>query len=379
MRHQVRDFGESGEKEMNINAAFRFHSVGQGLFYSGLLNKKGNNGHSVFSFVYDCGTDSSPVFLQREIDDYKLLLPTVGGTKQKKLDLLVVSHLHDDHVNGLEYLLKDIEVDTVIMPYTNDGLKLLARMESHSNQEFLQVFYADPVSWFLSKGVHRILLIGSEEILEEQDDSVDDRHQYNEKPDFYLDQESILKIDYIAETEIAFLRNKTKVKYNIFNWKFLFENLKLKNNKENQYIQIVEEFKQKKCLTLEQISKSELLIKDLRKQVKAVFTGGVEINRTSVVMLHRPVMPVLTCIFDFYQIKRKIGHMKHFYEMYCGDSFIYDTIVETFLTGDIEIKDNEHLELFDERIEEDKSYLLIQYPHHGSKNKKIIIYNILLT
>ncbi len=63
--------------------------------------------------------------------------------------------------------------------------------------------------------------------------------------------------------------------------------------------------------------------------------------------------------------------MKYFYEMYCGDSFIYDTIVETFLTGDIEIKDNEHLELFDERIEEEKSYLLIQFPHHGSENKNI--------
>lgn len=37
-----------------------------------------------------------------------------------------------------------------------------------SNDEFLQAFYTDPIAWFLSKGVHRILLIGSEEITEGQ-------------------------------------------------------------------------------------------------------------------------------------------------------------------------------------------------------------------
>lgn len=84
-------------------------------------------------------------FLQREIDDYKLLLKTVKGGRNKKLNLLVISHLHDDHVNGLEYLLKDIDVDTVVMPYVSEDIKLIARLESERDSDFLRTFYIDPV------------------------------------------------------------------------------------------------------------------------------------------------------------------------------------------------------------------------------------------
>lgn len=63
----------------------------------------------------DCGTESARSFLQREIDDCKLLLPVTGENRHKELNLLVISHLHDD-----------------------------------------------PVGWFSSKGVHRIYFIGSE-------------------------------------------------------------------------------------------------------------------------------------------------------------------------------------------------------------------------
>lgn len=203
---------------MSIKGFFRFHNVGQGLFYSGILSKKVNHKHNVFSFVYDCGTDSSTLFLQREIDDFKLLLPTTGISKHKKLDLLVISHLHDDHVNGLKYLLKDIDVDTVVMPYINDNLELLARLESHSNDEFLQVFYTDPIAWFVSNGVHRIFLIGSEEIEGEQDDSLNYQPQ-----DISVEQQSVLKIDNSGETEIVYFKNKTQVSYKDYCWEFCFE------------------------------------------------------------------------------------------------------------------------------------------------------------
>ena len=55
---------------MNINGAFRFHSVGQGLFYSGIISKKSSHQFQTFNFVYDCGTLSSRVFLKKEIDTF---------------------------------------------------------------------------------------------------------------------------------------------------------------------------------------------------------------------------------------------------------------------------------------------------------------------
>lgn len=354
---------------MNINGAFRFHNVGQGLFYSGLLSKKENRAHNVFSFVYDCGTDSAASFLQREIDDFKLLLPATGITRHKRLNLLVISHLHDDHVNGLEYLLKDIEVDTVVMPYTNDGLKLSARLESHNDDEFLQVFYTDPVAWFASKGVHRILLIGSEEIAEGQNDSLDTQYQYIENADIDVEQRSILKIDYFDKTEIAYLKNKTQISSRNFWWKFNFENLRLKSGKVNSYIQIVENFKQEKCLTLEQIFESKLLLDDLRKQVKAAFPNGSALNRTSVVLLHGPIrMPNMVDLCNKCSWKYSDNYIVKLHLLDSND-FPYSG---TILTGDIELEKNECLEILDYYSDKSRRYcLLLQYPHHGSRNNNI--------
>lgn len=342
---------------MNINGAFRFHNVGQGLFYSGILNKKDKNRHDVFSFVYDCGTESAISFLQREIDDHKLLLSTRGGAKRKKLSLLVISHLHDDHVNGLEYLLKDTEVDTVVMPYINDDLKLLARLESHSNGGFLQVFYADPIAWFLSKGVRRILLIGSEEIAEGKNDSLDDQRPYFENADIYIEQQSILKIDHSGETDIVYLKNKTQVSYRNFCWEFYFENLRLKLSDVQSYIHTVRKFGQIRGLTLEQVFKDKSLLKDLRQEVKKVFPSGYILNRTSVVLLHKPTVHTWTLLCCLH-------HCKHL--IHCT-RYLHLREHDTILTGDVELNDNEKLEM----IDQDDVHLLVQYPHHGSGKNNI--------
>lgn len=54
--------------------------------------------------------------------------------------MLVISHLNDNHVNGLEYLLDGVKADTVVMPYVDDGLKSLPLIESTGNSDFLRTF-----------------------------------------------------------------------------------------------------------------------------------------------------------------------------------------------------------------------------------------------
>lgn len=85
-------------KNQNI---FIFHGVGQGLFYSGHIN---NNS---FNFVYDCGTKTKGTYLKNAIDS----LPS------KDIDFVAISHLHDDHINGLEYLLKTKNVKKIFLPF----------------------------------------------------------------------------------------------------------------------------------------------------------------------------------------------------------------------------------------------------------------------
>ncbi len=223
---------------MNINGTFRFHNVGQGLFYSGILNKKDSKSHATFSFVYDCGTDSSMAFLKNEIDSFKQLLPT----DEKKLDLLVISHLHDDHVNGLEYLLKGIKVDTVVMPYINDVLKSLPLVESSANSDFLRTFYLDPVNWFSLRGVRRVMLLGAEDI-EQKETYLSSEHPLNDdNSDFLVDSESVLRTGSINGASIIYLRNRASIRSRSYCWEFKFENLKLEPKLIDTYKDIVNDY-----------------------------------------------------------------------------------------------------------------------------------------
>ncbi len=335
---------------MGIHGAFRFHSVGQGLFYSGLLSKKDGKCREIFSFVYDCGSESPARFLNGEITDYKLLLPNVNG--KKKLNLLVVSHLHDDHINGLENLLQDVDVDNVVMPYVNDGLKLMARLESDRSNEFLQSFYVDPVAWFISKGVRRIFLLGAEETDQHRDTPESKLRNDLESEGLSLDS-SILKLEKYEETTIAYLSNKATLSSYSFDWMFVFENLHEKSNRAERYVEIVENFKKKKFLTLDEIFKSKLLSKELKHELKSVFVGGDAINRTSVVLLHKP-----KDISGKRYIPVSLIRCHWIDDYYC-----------TLLTGDVRLKDDEHLEMLSQA--DHNPCFVLQYPHHGAGNNNI--------
>lgn len=327
---------------MYINGTFRFHKVGQGLFYSGILTKTEGTQHNTFSFIYDCGSESSNLFLYQEIDEFKQLFPS----KKRKLNMLVISHLHEDHINGLEHLLDDFEVETVVMPYVHDGLKLLARLELHSDNEFLNIFLTDPIAWFVSKGAKRILLLGSEGI---EDFDSDNRSNSYEDQDLYFN--GVLRIDVLDNTQIVYLNNNSTIECWKFYWKFCFENLELKANKERSYIEIVEKFKKQKCLTLEQVFKSKRLSDELRRELEKSYPNAQ--NRTSVILLHGPAPQKYPCLIYFINNFHPFLYKEH-------------EICNTILTGDIELTGSENLKLLDNDY-----VFLFQFPHHGSKNKNL--------
>jgi len=102
------------QQEFEINTFFSFHAVGQGLFYSGRLTTQ----EGIYNFVYDCGSHHYRRYhkaLNQEIQQY------LEGLENGGIDLLILSHLHEDHVSGLGILLERESVrsciDTVILPY----------------------------------------------------------------------------------------------------------------------------------------------------------------------------------------------------------------------------------------------------------------------
>ena len=258
------------------------------------------------------------------IFDYKALLPYVVHSKRKKrLDLLIVSHMHDDHVNGLEYLLNNVEVDTVVMPYTDSVIRLLARAESSSEEEFLRTFYMDPIGWFSSKGVHRILLIGSPPEGDYRHEGSNDyiRSRYNEEYDrVHVDRSCILASGNIGETDILYLDNKALAHMQAhmqahisFCWSFRFSNLPLPE--AEKYIDVVESFQREKMLPLDDIFHDKITTKELARRLRNAIPAGKTVNRTSVVVEHEPYLKDGDTTSFQSSLPILIGSLKHKYNL----------------------------------------------------------------
>lgn len=95
-----------------------FHSVGQGGFYTETFDDLPDKPMVVF----DCGGKSSKL-----MKDYiNSFLPT---KPKATIEAVFISHLHDDHINGLQHLLHRANVKKIFLPQFN------------SNQLFDSIFY----------------------------------------------------------------------------------------------------------------------------------------------------------------------------------------------------------------------------------------------
>lgn len=133
------------------------YPIGQGCFHAGSIGEGDAVYHDdhAFHYVYDCGSDDRKA-LGEAIDSYKNQVPHV--------DVLFVSHLDNDHVNGLDRLLSVVKVDTVYVPYVNKVLLVLeliqAELDGTLSASLIEASM-DPGNWFRSRGVRRV--VGVEE------------------------------------------------------------------------------------------------------------------------------------------------------------------------------------------------------------------------
>lgn len=105
------------------SAEFIFHPVGQGLFYTGRIG--------LFNFVYDCGSDTDTRRLHRIIGNH--------SEHSGRIDLLIISHFHRDHINGIPELMRSNHVGKVIIPYIQQEEILLRFVEAERDKEATDV------------------------------------------------------------------------------------------------------------------------------------------------------------------------------------------------------------------------------------------------
>lgn len=102
------------------------HPVGQGAFYTEeFYNAKEKH---LYTFVYDCGSETATknmeVPLTVQISDFKRNL------ENQVIDLLFISHFHEDHINGLDELLKNTHVHRTVIPMLPNEVVILNRVRN---------------------------------------------------------------------------------------------------------------------------------------------------------------------------------------------------------------------------------------------------------
>ena len=315
---------------------FCFHSVGQGLFYTGIIR---DNIRNLFTFAYDCGSTAKANCLEA-INDFKSCLKKDSDGKSH-LDLLVISHFHADHVRGLPELLKDMDVDTVIFPYSDPDLLKLELID-FCDDELRELYEYGPVAWFEKKGVKRIIT-----------NHIDRNDmEYSNRP---MPRETRLAVDANAIREvhgnIMIARNRIVASLAHDLWSFSFDFRKISNKAQQNTLARVRAFLQHNSIT--GVIASSGLSTRIRKQLGASLLS----NDSSVLMMHKPMnAESIECRND------------------CNVIYTEDILNSvTLLTGDIDSSRYSYrlLEEIYSEYDKDGYHNIVLFPHHGSKYNDI--------
>lgn len=133
-----------------------FHPVGHGAFYTETIVSN----QRTYNIVYDCGLDTKKYSSDFKKKDLKIYIDNLY-CEDDIIDLLFISHFHDDHINGIEFL-KDRckKIEKVVMPLLDNEKKALAHLslaleggdttiindpQSYFGQE-TRIIYVNPIS-----------------------------------------------------------------------------------------------------------------------------------------------------------------------------------------------------------------------------------------
>ena len=281
------------ETKKSVNTEFRFHNVGQGLFYSGEIERSG----SYLRFVYDCGSETTKM-ISNAVETFK------QSIKDSEIDMLVISHFHEDHVSGLEELFNSFTIKNVILPYFTPIERLLIALRNVGMPLWYYEFLSDPVEYLVEKGVERVVVLGgrhgrNEEYPQRPPQSPEGE---NSKLNFKLPEGKVLKNKiinnewnwrrYIKDKKLWIRTHHGHVD-GIGLWIFRFFNYQVPLHSLSDF---------QDCIESLNLSPNANSIKnaikhgDARKKLKKcydIIARGLKynLNNTSLVMYHGPIRP----------------------------------------------------------------------------------------
>ncbi len=269
----------------SFNQQFIIHPVGQGLFYSGRII---HNSEVKFRMVFDCGSNGTSTSAgHEEVDIYR----DADFLNINILDLLVISHFDQDHVNHIGRLVAGgIIIKKLVMPFITfeERLFLVGRFIDANNgynpgDDFFIRFTIDPLGTLNENldGDSEIFLIeGEPDSPIPPDKEIGNNESGNENSErFVFDFDPQVKKTVLAnEIRLSKPRgklykvnhiNKATVKSSrlIFLMDFLFYRRKISNIDEEFYEKVKEFFFEEFSIP------ADLSIENQLKKVKEVVKG----------------------------------------------------------------------------------------------------------
>lgn len=351
---------------------FTYNKVGQGLFYTGQIGD--------FYFVYDCGSKDRD-FLEKAIEEYHKEIKT------RPIDLLIISHFHDDHIGGIENLLENNKVETIILPYLSPEERLMTYLSEDdatvaSLPDWYYDFLADPVYFcleapgsFIKDKVKKVIVMGGRD---GQDDyTLDKVNNEGSKIDFderSEDQGLIKEVLALEHAWRAYLGNKLEIKNHkgfasIKGWLFRFFNHTFDQKNIDEFESFIKDF-----ISVDSLSTTDEIrniIKDRKRREKIrncyrKLCG--DLNHTSLALYHGPwhAQYRISYPWPFTSFENltlcgelKISKIKND----CSEFF--EGKAAQFLTGDMNL--NYKWEDLKKHFKNSFSTMgTIQIPHHGS-------------
>lgn len=311
-----------------------FNSIGQGAFYTEEFTD-----HN-FTMIYDCGSYQNKSIIESEIKK---------GDLNKEIDLLVISHFHEDHINGLEYLLKNHNIKNIILPFLHPSEKIEVFL--HNSNQFIQNLCLNP-----------------KETIKENSEFKDTKIIFVSEYNKELENSNPVDISNLndsvnsgTEITIATQAKHCKWTYVPFNFRFKERSSKL-----------ISIFKKEKIpLTIEEFLKYYAANKD--KVIKAYRSLIGDMNTNSLVLYSGvPKQNKYDCDIECYSRSHyAFEHYRHYHQVGC------------LYLGDYNSKGVQKWKQLEGAFKEYFEFIsVIQIPHHGSRhnyNSKLNFRNNLIS
>ena len=156
-----------------IRAVHKFFPVGQGLFAAGSIEfwpprprrrrqihiegQEMSPPQEPYRWVYDCGSSTARRLVTNAIAELQ------GVCSGQKINLLTISHFHNDHISGVIDLLNSIGAKTVMLPWAPLWHRLLIGFgQGLQADDAEMLFFVDPVEYLVGAardGFEQVLFV----------------------------------------------------------------------------------------------------------------------------------------------------------------------------------------------------------------------------